>query len=276
MKLFNIINEKLGDYVYIKQSIKMLSIMLRTNKIVLDEYPVSDKTFYVLHTSPKRKDIIKNGETALSVIQLNGEKLNAHIKHKNVDHYLNSKNRGNIDDLFSDEKIIPNAANFIEQVSILIEDADIVPVTELKEIESMCKEMNIPLFFYKNSTDFDNNRRQNKVVLGNPDYNYKRQNFSKIPEIIKALLYFGRHNELHKVPEKYARYLNEIVIDQKRANFIKKIKTDIHKLGENPLAKELITNLYKKYQTDTIETIVKKISDNWKTIINKVRKNKSK
>lgn len=269
MKLFNVLNEKLGAYVYIKQSIKMLSIMLRANKLVLDTYPAGDKTFYVLHTFPTRKDMAKDGETAVSIIQLNGEKLNAHVKHKNVDHYLNAKNRGNTDDLFSDERIVPDAASFIEQVSILIQDQEILPVTELKEIETMCKEMNIPLFFYKNSLDFNNNKRQNKVTLGNPDYNYKRQHFSKIPSTVKALLYFSRHDDLKKVPTKYAKFLNEIIIDQKRTNFIKKLKDDLKGLGENPFAKKLISDLYKQHETDTIETIVKSVAKNWKTIINK-------
>lgn len=276
MKLSQIIIEKLGNFVYTKQSVKRLSVILQTNKLIFDNFEVGDKTFYVLHTFPSRKDLIGKNENTISIIQLNGEKLNAEIKHKNVDHYLNSKNKDLKDDLYSDERIIPDAAKFIEQISILIQDEQIIPTSELKEIETLCKDKNIPLFFYNTKEDMEKNNRQKKIKLTTPDYNYTRQQFSKVPENLKALLYFSRSKDVTKIPDRYAKYLNELIIDQKRLNFIKKLKTEIKTVQDNPLGKSLVDKLFKQNNTEDLEVIVKKIATDWKSIINKHYKNQSK
>ena len=276
MKLRQILGEKLSHFVYTKQSIKKLSVILQTNKLIFDDFQAGEKTFYVLRTSPSRKELMKDGENSVAIIQLNGEKLNAELKHKNVDYYLNSKNKDLRDELFSDEKMIPDAANFIEQISILIKGKIIIPVSELKEIETLCKEKNIPLFFYNKKEDFENNRRQNKVALDTPDYNYKKQQFSKIPETVKALLYFANHKDLKNIPARYTKYLNEIVVDQKRPTYLKKLRDDLKDIEKNPLGHQLIVELFKKYNTQDLEVIIRNLATSWKTIINKTYKNQSK
>jgi hypothetical protein len=276
MKLQHIVNEKLGAFVFTKESIKMLSVTLRTNKLILDQFPAGDKEYYVLRTSSSRKDLVEPSEKAVAIIQLNGDRLNGEIKKKNVQRYLNDKNKSLGNDLYSDERIIPDAVRFIEQVSVLIADEKILPTSELKEIEAMCKEMNIPLFFYNNIKDFTNNNRQNKVSLGTPDYNYKRQHYSGIPESVKAFFYFSRKDDLSKVPEKYAKFVNEFVLDQKRPSFINRLKQDLKGIEKNPLGKELVTKIFQTADTDNIERIVKDMADKWKAIINKHNKKQPK
>lgn len=276
MKLNQILNEKLDSFVFIKESIKMLNILLSRNILVLDEFYKDQKTYYVLHTKHTRKDLDDPEHKSFAIIQLNGSKLNAAIKSKNVNVYLNDKNKDVRDELFSDERIIKDAISYIEQISILIEDKDIVPVSHLKEIEGMCKERNIPLYFYNNRRDFINNNRQNKVELTNPDYNYDRQHSANIPENIKAVLFFYNNSELSAVPEKYSRYLNEIMLDQKRPSFTRRTNQTIGGLKNNPLAVKQLTAMFDDAKTKSIETIIVNIANKWKTIINTNNKKKNK
>lgn len=271
MKLSQILNEKLNSFAYVKKTIKELSDILKNGKIPLEPFYTGSKEYFVLRTKSSRKDLV-NGEKSIAIIQLNGDRLNAEFKKKNVEFYLNDKNKGVGNDLFTDEKSVPNAFHYIEQVSVLIHDKEIIPVSELKEIESICKENYVPIFFFNNRDDFLKNNRHKKVTLKTPDYNYKRKQFGEIPESLKALLYFSRESNLSSVPDKYSRYLNYFVLEQNRPSYIKAIKRDLKELKHNELGNKALADLFRKADTDNIEKIVKDIAEKWKSIINKHHK----
>jgi hypothetical protein len=271
MKLEQILNEKLNSFVYMKETIKMLSIILSRNVFVLNPFRAGEREFYVLKTSASRSDIVGD-EKAISIIQLNGDKLNAEIKKKNVGFYLNDKNKGVGDNLYSDERTIKNAANFIEQISVLIEGDDIIPVSELKEIESMCKEMNIPLYFFKNRADFQKNNRQKQIKLATPKYNYKREQHAGIPDTVKSVLYFFKNNDIQSVSPKYGKFLNYFLIAQQKPSFIKQVKKDLASVKNNELGEQAIADMFKKAGTDNVEAIINQIAEKWKLIISKSKK----
>lgn len=268
MKLAEILNEKLQAFTFIKQSLKELMMTMSKNVLILDQFYSGNKEYYVLNTSKTRQPLIDSSDRCVAIIQLNGDKLNAAVKSKNVEVYLNDKNKAVSDDLYTDERMIRDAVKFIEQVSVLIVGEDIVPVKDLKELETMCSEMNVPLYFYKTQKDLINNNRQNKVKLVNPDYNYNRKNRAEIPESIKAFIYFYDNSGLKDIPDKYTKYMNELVLDQKRSSFVNRLTKDIKGISENPLGNQKMGEIFQKEGTENLEVIVKKIAEKWKDIIN--------
>ena len=184
-----ILKESLSDIAYHFTYKMYLIPILKNNEIMfstalggVSDLKINRGKYNYLSTTRSKNSGFKRGNVK---IVLDGRKLNQKYKSIPVDYWgVGPKGLEQEDRLISDKISIPNFSKYIIAIHVI---ASSVYDDEAQTIMKLCKEMNIPLFFYENEKDWLN--QKNSIVLKqidmkdyvydffNKDFNYDLASF---------------------------------------------------------------------------------------------------
>lgn len=282
MKLKELLTERLSPIVYHATELKNLSLILSRNLMVASPLFVRDdesrdnKVSYFFistarsRTSPFIQTLLSSGKT-VGVLTLNGEKLNNTYKGKSVNYFLNRKNNELEDRLFTDEQFIRNISEYIEQISILV--VGNISKT-LLDVKKMCKEKNIPVYFYNNKNDLTTNNKAKSINIDNASLEQEKEDQSKnnikFPKNLDALIYFYENDNPKTISPEYEEYVKDLTIDQYKQSWISTLKKELNLYYRNEKIIGFFKDILKKERVYTLDELVDKISDKWKAKLRKI------
>lgn len=283
MKLKDILLERLSSIVYHATSLLRLNQILAKDMMIAsplftrdDEKSLSHKSYFFVSTARSRTSpfilTLLNSGKSVGVLTLDGDKLNQNYKGKSVNYFLNRKNNEMEDRLFTDEQYIKNISEYIEQVSILVVGK---PTQTMIEIKQLCKEKNIPIFFFKTKEDLISNNKNKSIdiensVVNDEDKTIKTEKQQQFPKNLDALLYFYENDNPRNVPKKYQEYIQDLTIDYYKKSWINVLRKELNQYYRNENIIKFFKDILKNERVYSIDELVDKISNKWKTTIKKV------
>lgn len=278
MKIRHILKEKLSSTVFHGGALQNLRSILAKNVLIASplftrdvESSSSNKSYFFIstarsRTSPFISSLLSQNKPAF-VLQLDGDKLNQKYKGKSVNYFLNRKNSEMEDRLFTDEQVVKNVSEFIEQISVFI-PPNTQPTDMMAEIELVAREKGIPIFFFTNKNDLITNNRKKAIDLGKTinDIKNPEPNVPKVTKNLEALIFFYENNNPNHVPPEYESYIKDLTLDNYKNSWISDIKKELDKFYRNQEVMGFFKDIMKKEKVYSIDDLVNKISDKWKKL----------
>lgn len=280
MKIRHILKERLSSTVFHGGALKNLQSILGKNVLIASplftrdaEGSTNNKSYFFIstarsRTSPFITSLLGQNKPAF-VLQLDGDKLNQKYKGKSVNYFLNRKNSELEDRLFTDEQVIRNVSDYIEQISVFI-PPNTQPTDTMLEIERAAKEKGIPILFFNSKSDLITNNRRKAIDLGKTikDIQEPKSNTPKVTKNLEALIFFYENNNPNHIPPEYENYVKDLTIDNYKKSWISDIKKELDKFYRNEEVIGFFKNILKKEKVYSIDELVNKISDKWKKLSN--------
>lgn len=280
MKIRHVLKERLSSTVFHGGALKNLQSILGKNVLIASplftrdaEGSTNNKSYFFIstarsRTSPFITSLLGQNKPAF-VLQLDGDKLNQKYKGKSVNYFLNRKNSELEDRLFTDEQVIRNVSDYIEQISVFI-PPNTQPTDTMLEIERRAKEKGIPILFFNSKSDLITNNRRKAIDLGKTikDIENPKPNVPKVTKNLEALIFFYENNNPNHIPPEYEGYVKDLTLDNYRKSWISDIKKELDKFYRNEEVIGFFKNILKKEKVYSIDELVNKISDKWKKLSN--------
>jgi hypothetical protein len=300
-----LLNEILSPEAYHLTNLDNLLEILETNRINLSTSlgTISDqfgnKPFFLSVSRTKSLRLgYMGGKKMISVIVLDGNKLNNNFKSLSVDYWgSKSKTRGwspemieYEDRIISDKAFIDNIKKYIIRVDILVN----MPILSdgtlalLKDVLKLGNDKNIPINLYGNDKDLmlQKNKINDEILNSSTDTNFerKRKNFNtpekKYNNLVALLLYdnkyindydlfktdldnFFKENDIELVPGDSFNIYDKIKSIYYNRGFIDAVGHEIHSFftqGKSGKFRDLTIMLYDKMRKNKATTIDEYVS----------------
>jgi hypothetical protein len=176
-----ILKESLSDIAYHFTNKMNLVNVLKNNEMMFSpalggsaDLDINRGKYNYLSTTRSKNSGFVRGDVK---IVLDGRKLNQKYKSIPVDYWaIGPRGSEQEDRLISDETTIPNFSKYIIAIHVWVSEDD----KNAQRLMKLCREMNIPIFFYKDRKDWLNEKNRielSPIDVEDDEYNFFNKNF---------------------------------------------------------------------------------------------------